>query len=74
MHHPEPEHDVGAGALAHADDALDLENVQNVDQVLADGDQAPAQGQVVDRAAVMLGIDDRGGLGEAIADGDRQQL
>lgn len=36
MHHPEPEHDVGAGALAHADDALDLENVQNIDQVLAD--------------------------------------
>ena len=36
VHHAEPEHDVGAGTLAHSDNALDAENVEDVDQVLAD--------------------------------------
>jgi len=35
VHHAEPEHDVGSGSLAHANNALDLEHVQNVDQILS---------------------------------------
>ena len=35
----------------------------DIDHVLADADQVPAQRQVIDAAAIVLGIDDRGGIG-----------
>jgi hypothetical protein len=50
----------------------------HVDHVLADGDQVPAHREVVDGAAVILRVDDRGRLGgeagEVLRDGDAAQV
>ena len=42
---------------------LDRRVVGDVDHVLADADQVAAHGEVVDGAAVILGVDDRGRVG-----------
>ena len=46
---------------------LDRRVVGDVHHVFADGDQVPADREVVDRAAVILGVDDGRGLGREAA-------
>src|SRR2546429_589971 len=42
---------------------LDRRVIVDVDHVVADADQVPPDGEIVDRATVVFGIDDRGRLG-----------
>ena len=57
---------------------LDRRVVGDVDHVLADADQAAPDGEVVDGAAVILGVDDGGRLGreagQILRDGDAAEI